>query len=230
MFARSNIYFRFQLPLITIHITCISLSLRRTSAPIHLTSLLVVLGTQETSCILIAGLLERDSFDLFLPEFDKPWVIHLRETWWCSTNLCTWRPNTVYKNRSVHRHHHPLQPTAGITHIWMGESWMVDEEASVMMITMISSNSPSRQGARTEFLVPNCGFWWWRRSGTLSGKNAEPTLFSGQRPYVGERRARGCGRGGHTTPGAAWPAPCQQVLWAPHGSSPSRLLAPWVFW
>jgi hypothetical protein len=25
-------------------------------------------------------LLERDSFDLFLPEFDKPWVIHLRET------------------------------------------------------------------------------------------------------------------------------------------------------
>jgi hypothetical protein len=37
-----------------------------------------VLGTQETSCIVIAGLLERDSFDLLLPEFDKPWVIHLR--------------------------------------------------------------------------------------------------------------------------------------------------------
>jgi hypothetical protein len=32
-----------------------------------------------TSCIVIAGLLERDTFDLFLPEFDKPWVIHLRE-------------------------------------------------------------------------------------------------------------------------------------------------------
>ena len=59
--------------------TCISLSLRRTSAPIHLTSVLGVLGTQETSCILIAGLLERDTFDHFLPEFDKPWVIHLRE-------------------------------------------------------------------------------------------------------------------------------------------------------
>jgi hypothetical protein len=29
---------------------------------------------------VIAGLLERDIFDLFLPEFDKPWVIHLRET------------------------------------------------------------------------------------------------------------------------------------------------------
>ena len=90
--------------LIFIHTTCISLSLRRTSAPIHLTSVLGVLGTQETSCIVIAGLLERDIFDLFLPEFDKPWVIHLRETCCCSTNLCSWRPNTVYKNRSSRRH------------------------------------------------------------------------------------------------------------------------------
>jgi hypothetical protein len=63
-----------------------------------------VLGTQETFCIVIAGLFERDSFDLFLSEFDKPWVIHLRETCCCSTNLCTWMPNTVYKNRRVHRH------------------------------------------------------------------------------------------------------------------------------
>jgi hypothetical protein len=104
MFARSDIYFRLHLLLIIIHITCISLSLRRTSAHIHLTSVLGVLGTQKTSCIIIAGLLERDTFDLFLPEFDKPWVIHLRETCCCSTNLCTWRPNTVYKNRSVCRH------------------------------------------------------------------------------------------------------------------------------
>jgi hypothetical protein len=105
MFTRSDFNFRLQLPLIIIHITCISLSLRRTSTPIHLTSVLGVLGTQETSCILIVGLLERDSFDLFLPEFVKPWVIHLRETCCCSTNLCTWRPNTVYKNRSVRRHY-----------------------------------------------------------------------------------------------------------------------------
>jgi len=104
MFACCHFYFRLQLPLIIIHITCILISLRRTSAPIHLTSVLGVLGTQETSCILIAGLLERDIFDLYLPEFDKPWVIHLRETCCCSTNLCSWRPNTVYKNRSVRRH------------------------------------------------------------------------------------------------------------------------------
>jgi hypothetical protein len=103
MFACCHFYFRLQLLLIIIHITCISLTLRRTSAPIHLTSVLGVLGTQETSCILIAGLLERDIFDLYLREFDKPWVIHLRETCCYSTNLCTWRPNTVYKNRSLRR-------------------------------------------------------------------------------------------------------------------------------
>jgi hypothetical protein len=104
MFARNDIYFRLQLLLIIITTNCISLSLRRTSAPIHLTSVLGVFGTQETFCIVIAGLLERDIFDLLLPEFDKPWVIHLRETCYCSTNLCTWRPNTVYKDRSVRRH------------------------------------------------------------------------------------------------------------------------------
>jgi hypothetical protein len=104
MFARNDIYFRLHLLLIIIHITCISLSLHRTSAPIHLTSVLGVLGTQETSYIVIVGLFERDSFDLLLPEFDKPWVIHLRETCCCSTNLCTWRPNTVYKDRSMRRH------------------------------------------------------------------------------------------------------------------------------
>jgi hypothetical protein len=105
IFARSDIYFRLHLLLIIITTTCILLSLRRISAPIHLTSVLGVLGTQETFCIVIAVLLERDSFDLLLPEFDKPWVIHLRETCCCSTNLCTWRPNTIYKDRSVRRHH-----------------------------------------------------------------------------------------------------------------------------
>jgi hypothetical protein len=104
MFARGDIYFRLHLLLIIITTTCILLSLRRTSAHIYLTSVLGVLGTQETFCIVIAGLLERDSFDLLLTEFDKPWVIHLRETCCCSTNLCTWRPNTVYKNRHVRRH------------------------------------------------------------------------------------------------------------------------------
>jgi hypothetical protein len=115
MFARSDIYFRLHLLLIIIHNTCISLSLRRTSAPIHLTSVLGVLGTQETSCIIIAGLLERGSFDLLLPEIDKPLVIHLRDPCFCSTNLCTWRPNTVYKNRRVCRHHYSMRDKLNTT-------------------------------------------------------------------------------------------------------------------
>jgi hypothetical protein len=100
-------------------------------------------------------------------------------------------------------------PTTRITHTWMGESWMVDGETSVMMVMKISSKSPSRQGARTEFLVPNRGFWVWRRSESLSGKNAEPPPLSGQRVYVGGRRGRGDGRGGLTTGGRgqAWVAP-----------------------
>src|SRR5215217_1909882 len=104
MFACCNIYFISQLLFTTIYTTCVLISLRRTSAHIHLTSVLGVLGTQETSCILIAGLLEWNIFDLYLPEFDKPWMIHLRETCCCSTNLCSWRPNTVYRNRSTRRH------------------------------------------------------------------------------------------------------------------------------
>src|SRR3954471_6052349 len=104
MFTCCHLYFRLLLEITIMHTTCVLLSLCRTSAPIHLTSVLGVLGTQESSCILIAGLLERNIFDLCLPEFDKPWVIHLRETCCCSKNLCTWRPNTVYKNRSIRRH------------------------------------------------------------------------------------------------------------------------------
>ena len=104
MFACCHFYYRITNSPFMIHITCILPSLRRTSAPIQLTIVLGVLGTQDTSCILIAGLLERDTFDLYLPEFDKPWVPHLRENCCCPTNLCTWRPNRVYENRSVCRH------------------------------------------------------------------------------------------------------------------------------
>jgi hypothetical protein len=45
MFAHNDIYFRLHLLLIIITTTCISLSLHRTSAPIHLTSVLGVLRT-----------------------------------------------------------------------------------------------------------------------------------------------------------------------------------------
>jgi hypothetical protein len=54
--------------------------------------------------------------------------------------------------------YHPLTYSEGITHTWMGESWMVDGGAPVMMVMKISSKSPSRQGARMEIMVPNHGF------------------------------------------------------------------------
>jgi hypothetical protein len=134
MFARSDIYFRLHLLLIIITTTCISLSLRRTSAPLHLTSVLGVLGTQETLCIVIARLFERDSFDLLLPEFDKPWVIHLRETCCCSTNLCTWRPNTIYKNRRVRRHHLGMRGSGERTNSVDGAKYTISYSGSCFLL------------------------------------------------------------------------------------------------
>jgi hypothetical protein len=40
----------------------------------------------------------------------------------------------------------------------MGESWRVDGEVPVMAMAMIPSKSPSRQGARTEFLISESDF------------------------------------------------------------------------
>ena len=56
----------------TIITTLVSPSLRRTSAPIKITIVFGVLGTQETLCYLVAGLLERDHLHPSLPRIDKP--------------------------------------------------------------------------------------------------------------------------------------------------------------
>ena len=107
---------------------------------------------------------------------------------------------------------------------------MVDGEAMVMMMAMISSNSPSRQGARMEFLVLFRGIWWWRRSGTPSGKTSNPPEFLGQKASYRRRgRPRGCLGPSHhalarpvlARAWGVWPAP---------GPPPSRILAPGVFW
>ena len=67
LFACCTFYYKFILLCFATHIIHILPSLRGTSAPIHLTSVLGVLGTQETSCILVAGLLERDHLQPLLP-------------------------------------------------------------------------------------------------------------------------------------------------------------------
>ena len=83
----------------------------------------------------------------------------------------------------LHERSHPI-PTIpfslqrGITHTWMGESWMVDGEVAVMMMAMISSNSPFRQGARTEFLIPEIGFSMAAELWKVSGKSVDsPEVF-----------------------------------------------------
>ena len=52
--------FLLQKPISTIHITLASPSLHRTSAPIQITIVFGVLGTQETFYYLVAWLFERD--------------------------------------------------------------------------------------------------------------------------------------------------------------------------
>src|SRR3954470_19223049 len=67
MFACCTFYYRFVLLCFSTPITHILPSLRRTSAHVQLIVVLGVLRTQETSCILIAGLLERDHLQPLLP-------------------------------------------------------------------------------------------------------------------------------------------------------------------
>ena len=52
--------FLLQKSISTTHITLVSPSLRQTSAPIQITIVFGVLGTQETFYYLVAGLFERD--------------------------------------------------------------------------------------------------------------------------------------------------------------------------
>src|SRR3954452_25431802 len=85
----------------------------------------------------------------------------------------------------------PSAYSGGITHTWLGGSWMVDVEALVM----ISSVSPSRQGARTEFLVPEIGFLMVAVQRTCFSKSFEPPrYFSSRRLYRRKGRPRRCRR------------------------------------
>ena len=75
--------------------------------------------------------------------------------------------------------YHPLQPTAGDYSHMYGESWMVDGEASVMMMAMISSKSPTQHGARTEFLVAELGFLSVAAKQNSLWKTSNPPVFLG---------------------------------------------------
>ena len=137
-------------------------------------------------------------------------------------------PSTIYSyymsdlNQSLPS---PSAYSGGITHTWMGESWLVDVETSVMMMAMISSKSPSRQGARTEFLVAELGFLVAAAKRNSLWKNVKPRppLFLGHEASYSRRRGRVGLRGGHTTPrrGLTWLAPRPGVGPSWHFSVPS---------
>ena len=61
---------------------------------------------------------------------------------------------------------------------------MVDGEASVMAMTMISSKSPSRQGARTEFLVLGLRFLVVAEQRNSFWKNVEPPSVFRSRGFL----------------------------------------------
>src|SRR4051812_41348202 len=66
-------------------------------------------------------------------------------------------PSTIYSyymNDLIQSLPSPSAYSGGITHTWMGESWLVYVETSVMTMAMICFKSLSRQGARTDLLVP----------------------------------------------------------------------------
>ena len=92
----------------------------------------------------------------------------------------------------------PSAYSGGITHTWMGETWLVDVEALAVMAAMISSNSPSRQGARTEFLTPGRGFAMAAEFCKGFVKSVDsPDVFRSRGLSSREGVARGCPRPPH---------------------------------
>src|SRR4051812_28436255 len=100
-----------------------------------------------------------------------------------------------------------------------------------MMMAMISSVSLSRQGARTEFLVPGIGFLVVAAQRTCFAEFSEPPrYFSSRRSYRRKERPRRCRRRPDAT--QAWPGlgPRLGAVWPTPGPSAPLLLTPWVFW
>ena len=123
----------------------------------------------------------------------------------------------------------PFSLQQGFTHSWMGEAWMVDGEALVMMMATISSNSPSRQGARTEFPTPGRGFTMaveFRKGFVNYGD--PPDVFRSEGLSSREGVARGCPRPPHHVLARPWAH--STARWCgPPCPFLSCLLAPRVF-
>ena len=112
-----------------------------------------------------------------------------------------------------------------------GETWLVDGEASVVMMAVISSNSLSRRSARTEFLVPETEFRdvaaFWRVSGDF---DFVPRVFRSKPLSSPEGGVGGQPRGPHNRAARPPPGPRRLSVWGPRASTWLALLAPSIFW
>ena len=86
---------------------------------------------------------------------------------------------------------------------------MVDGEAVMMTMVMISSKSPSRQGARTELLIPRIEIAAAAKRGCVSRNMTNPPSIFRSRALCSPKGSVGGARGAHTlvgrgpTPGRA---------------------------
>ena len=126
--------------------------------------------------------------------------------------------------------YHPLNLQQGTTHTWMGKSWMVDGEAVMMTMVMISSESPSRQGARTELLIPEIEIASAAERRCVSRKVTNPpSIFRLRGLSSPKGRVGGCPRGPHHRWARPHPWPRRPMVWLPRATTPCPLSAPWVF-
>ena len=125
----------------------------------------------------------------------------------------------------------PSAYSGGITHTWMGETWLVDGEASVVMAVKIPSNSPSRRSARTEFLVPRRSFAmaaaYWMVSGNMV---VPPGVFRSKGICSPEESVGGPPRRPHNKAARPPPGPRRPSVWGPRAPTWLALLAPPIFW
>ena len=97
-------------------------------------------------------------------------------------------------------------------------------------MAMLSSNSPSRRSARTEFLVPRWSFAMVAAFRMVSGDFEFPSRVFRSKPLNSpEGGIRGWPRRPHHRAARPPPRPRRPMVWGPWAPPWPALLAPWIF-
>src|SRR3954468_7449262 len=118
----------------------------------------------------------------------------------------------------------------GITHSWMRETSVVDGDALVMTMAMILSKFPVPAGCQNG--VSGSEFWFLvaaEQNSFWKTIDPPPRFLGRKATYMRRGRPRGCLGWLHPL-GMGRAHPRLPGVWAPQDPSPSRLLAPWIFW